>query len=222
MQTFQHNFSVGGGVQSNTQMALSPGAATPLAEVEMIAMQNCVDDIETTSYYGKSEANSSTVANQKMAGLKYIMSSNVVTSPSDAAAYKATSFQRDLLTAPRKKGGQPSVVLVASNWMDAFSTWGHPLQLIQAQDSVFGRNISTYRAPFLGDVEIVEASLLPDFTAFSLTEEEVLYRVKRPMVKEDYAKVQDSSDGHILAELSIELRNEAHHAWLEGVTAFSA
>lgn len=222
MQTIQHPYSVGGGVQSNTLYPLQPGASTPLEGYKMDAMQNCVDDAEYSAYYGVLEQASSSISRPKMAGLSSIIQTNKVTSPVSASAYKASDFQRDLLTGPRKTGGAPNMVFVSSNWMDAFATWSIPLQRIDQGETIFGRPLRSYSCAFLGDVEIVEASLLPNFTAFSLTADEVRWRVKRPMIDEPYAKSGDVSKGHILVELAIEVDNEFHHGWLQGVTAFSS
>jgi len=221
-QTILHPYAVGGGVQSNTLYPLAPGMKTPLEQYKMEAIQNCMDDAEMAAVYGIAESTSNaTNKTAKMGGFKSVLTTNNVTSASDRAAYKATSFQRDLLTAPRKYGGQPDTVFVSSNWMDAFAIWSQPLQLINQIDTTFGRNIKVYAAPFLGDIQIVESSLLPDFTAYSVTSSEIAWRVKRPMIDEPYGKTGDNTKGHILVELSIEIQNQAHHAWLEGVTAFA-
>lgn len=222
MQTIQHPYSVGGGVQTNSLFPLVPGASTPFEQYKMDAMQHCADDAEYAFYSGMAESNAVAGNRPKMAGLQNILVTNNTVAPSDAAAYKATSFQRDLLTKPRKKGGAPSVIVVASNWMDAFSTWGHPLQKLDAGETSFGTPIETYEAPFLGGVRIWEASLLPDFTAFALTPAEVRVRVKRAMADYALAKTGDVEKGMILQELAIEVDNEAHHSYLSGVTAFSA
>lgn len=224
MQTVQHGYSVGGGVQSNGLWPLGPGAATPLEQYKMDCLQNVLDDFEYSAYFGIAEAPdaSGSAGRAKMAGLRSTLTTNRVTSPSDAAAYKATSFQRDLLTAPRKNGGAPSAVVVSSNWMDAFTTWGFPLQLVSQGQTSLGVDVSVMKCPFLGDVEIIEASLLPNFTAFSLTAGQVRWRVKRAVVDEPYGKTADSADGHMIGEMALDIESEAHHAWLEGVTAFSA
>lgn len=221
-QVYQHPYSVGGGVNSNTQYPLAPGAATPLAGYKMDAMQNCCDDVEYTAYFGKLELPSVGAGRAKAAGLRNILTTNVTTTPGSASAYKASDFQRDLLTKPRTTGGQPNVVVVASNWMDAFATWSIPLQRIEQGETTFGRPIRSYSCAFLGDVEIWEASLLPSFTAFSLTTSEVRWRVKRPLLDQPYAVTGDLQKGHMLAEMAIEVDNEFHHAWLQGVTAFSS
>lgn len=222
MQTIQHPYSVGGGVQSNKLYPLQPGASTPLEQYKMDAMQNAMDDGEYSAYYGALELANTTITRSKMAGLRNLITTNLVTSPVSASAYKASDFQRDLLTGPRKTGGAPDMVFVASNWMDAFATWSIPLQRIDQGDTIFGRPIRSYSCAFLGDVEIVESSLLPNFTAFSLTSDEARWRVKRALIDEPYAKSGDTSKGHMLMELAIELDNEFHHGWLEGVTAFSS
>lgn len=221
MQTIIEPYSVGGGVQSNTAFPLVPGSNTPFNQFEMDAMQNAADDAEMAACYGISESNAATGGRAKMGGFKNILLSNVVTGPADAAAYKSTSFQRDLLTAPRMKGGKPQTVVVASNWMDAFTLWSTPLQKLEAGTTEFGVPVEVYYAPFLGGVEIWESSLLPPFTAFSMTKEEVRWRVKRAMIRQPLAKTGDIEKGMVLQELAIEIDNEQHHGWLEGVTAFS-
>lgn len=225
MQTIQHPYSVGGGVQSNTAVPLQPGAATPLDQYRMDATQNWMDDAEMSAYIGKAESvSSSSSGRQKMGGLRNLLTTNFQTGSgiTDYTGYKAVDFQRDLLTRPRKSGGQPDVVVVASNWMDAFATWSFPLQLITQGDDIFGRPIRQWAAPFLGDVSIWEASLLPDYTAFSLTSREVRWRVKRPLVDEPLAKTGDVQKGQMIGELAIEVDNEAHHAWVDGISAFAA
>jgi len=222
-QTILHPYQVGGGVQSTGNFPTAPGATSPLDQYRMEAMQNCSDDIEMSACYGVAESTaSSSSGSAKMGGLRSILSTNRVTSPTNASAYKATDFQRDLLDTPRSSGGQPDMIFVGSNWMSAFTLWSQPLSFIAQDDNAFGRNIKIYRAPFLGDVQIVEHSLLPSFTAFSLNQNEVTWQVKRSMQDEVYGKNGDNTKGHILAEQSIAVENEAHHAWLEGVTAFSA
>ena len=222
MQVIQHPYSIGGGVISNALFPIQPGVATPLEQYKMDAMQNAMDDAEMAAYLGLAEAPNATVTRAKMAGLRNIISTNLNTQPTNYNGYHAADFQRDLLTKPRKSGGRPDMIFVASNWMDAFATWSIPLQKLDQGDTIFGRNIAAYSCSFLGDVTIVEASLLPDYTAFSVTSDEVRWRVKRPLIDEPYGKSGDLTKGHMLMELAIEVDNEFHHAWVEGVTAFSA
>lgn len=224
MQTVQHGYSVGGGVQSNTYWPTAPGMATPLQQFKMDSLQNVLDDFEYSAYFGIGEAPDAagSAGRAKMHGLRSVLTTNRTTNPADAAAYKATSFQRDLLTKPRKKGGSPGVVVISSNWMDAFAIWGWALQHVSQGQTSLGIDVSVLKAPFLGDVTLIEASLLPDFTAFSLTEGQVRWRIKRAVVDEPYGKTADASDGHMIGEMALDIESETHHAWLEGVTAFSA
>lgn len=222
MQTVEHPYAIGGSVQTNSTYALDGSGRTPLDQFRMDAMQNCTDDLEMSAIYGIGESSASAPSGRaKMSGLKNRFVSNRTTSPSDAAAYTAESFQRDLLQAPRLKGGAPDVVFCSAWWMAAFTKWGQPLTRYQAGRTKFGIDIYAYTAPFLGDVTIVEHSLLQPGEAFSLTSEEVRWRVKRAMVDEPFGKTGDNTKGHIIAEMAIEADNEQHHAWLSGVTAFS-
>lgn len=224
-QTVEHPYAVGGSVQTNTTYALDGTGRTPLDQFRMDAMQNCTDDFEMSGIYGAGlSAAASPTGRPKMLGIKNRITTNNFAGaniPSDSGAYKATSFQRDLLQAPRLAGGQPDVVFVSAWWMQAFSLWGQPLMRFSPGKTQFGIDITAYTAPFLGDVTIVEHSLLQPGEAFSLTSEEVRWRVKRALADEPFGKTGDNVKGHIIGEMALEVDNEQHHAWLEGVTAFS-
>lgn len=220
-QRFLHPYSVGDGLIENTQFMGLAGQNAPLDRFRMQAMAFVMDDVERTLYFGKKEQATTTLFN-KTDGLKSIITTNKVTSPTNASAYKAVDFQRDFFTAPRITGGAPNTIFLASNWMTAFTTWGVSLQLIEEGDSVFGRNIRTWRCAFLGDSQIVECNLLPSFSGFSLTSEEVELLVKKPVTDVTYGKSGDNTKGHIVCEVGLRLDNESHHAWVEGVTAFAA
>lgn len=229
MQTIQHPYTIGGSTQTNTMFPVQPGAATPLDQYRMDATQNWMDDAEQSAYWGKSEAvSSATTHRQKMAGVFNLITTNSIVSGDSqfgtsagtyaTASFTAAAFQNFLVTRPRKKGGQPDVVVVSSNWFNAFAIWGIPLNRIMEGNTVFGRPINTYASPFLGDIELWESSLMPDFTAFSLTQMEARWRVKRPLVDEPLAKTGDVMKGQMIGELAIELDNEAHHACIQPST----
>ena len=56
----------------------------------------------------------------------------------------------------------------------------------------------------------------------ALTSAEIRFRVKRNEFWNPRGVRGDAVEGDWIAEGAIELENESHHAWLEGVTAFSA
>jgi hypothetical protein len=69
---------------------------------------------------------------------------------------------------------------------------------------------------------LVEAPLLRPFTAVALTSSEIRLRVKRNEFWSPRGVRGDAFEGDLIAEGAIELANESHHAWVEGITAFSA
>lgn len=221
-QTHQHPVQVGGSLQAESSMVLQSGANAPFDQFKMDALQALMDDIETTAYYGKGEApGTATSGRPKAKGLKTIIG-NIVTSPTNSGAYKATDFIRDALEAARVDGGQPDVVLLSSNFMTGLATWGHAVQRIDAGRNVFGVPIDLFHAPFLSGVSIIEAPLLRPFTAIALTSSGVRMRMKRNEFWNARGNRGDAVEGEWIAEGAIELDNVDHHAWVEGVTAFAA
>lgn len=223
MQTVQHPYSVGGAVQTNDLFPLIPGAQTPLEQYKMDAFQNATDDFEYSACYGLPEdpLTASTAGRGKQAGLRNIITTNLNTNPTNKTAYTAVDFQRDFLTVARQNGGAPDMIFLASNWMGAFAKWSIPLNQYVQGRTEFGVEIRSWSSSFLGNALIVEAPLLPAFTGFALTSAEARWRVKRPLMDEPFAKSGDVNKGHIIGEMAIDLENEAHHTWVEGVTAFA-
>jgi hypothetical protein len=102
----------------------------------MDALQNLMDDVESSSYYGRGEDPS--FGRPKQKGLRTLLTSNLTTNPINAGAYKATDFLRDTVQQCRINGGDPDVLLVSSNFMTGLATWGQAVQRIDAGVNVFG------------------------------------------------------------------------------------
>lgn len=220
-QTWQHPVQIAGSLQASTGFVTPVSGNTPLDHARMDALQNLMDDMESTSYYGRGE-DPSVASRPKQKGLKTLISTNLVTNPVNAAAYKATDLIRDTLERCRANGGNPDVLLMSSNFMTGLAVWGHAVQRIEAGSSVFGVPINVFEAPFLGGITLIEAPLLRPFTAVALTSAEVRFRVKRNEFWNPRGVRGDAIEGDWIAEGAVELENESHHAWLEGVTGFSA
>jgi hypothetical protein len=227
-QTFQFPVQIGGSAQTARAQVMPGGIQSPFDFNMTIQLQNMVDDIENTCYYGISQApvdSSSTTA--KMNGLRSILVSNNVssytaTTPTNASAYGSTDLIRDTLQAARSGGGEPDLLVVSTNFMSGFATWGQAVQRIPAGETVFGTPINVLEAPFLHGVTIVEAPLLRPYTAIALTSSEVYIRNKRNPYWNLRGNRGDMVEGDWVAELAIEVVNESHHAWVDGITAFSA
>ena len=220
-QTFQHPVQVGGSLQATLGYEASSGLHTPFEQSRMDALQNLMDDMEVSSYYGLGE-DPSVSGRPKQKGLRSLMVSNKTTTPVNAGAYKPTDLIRDTMEKCRTNGGDPDVLVVSSNFMTGLATWGHAAQRIDAGVNIFGTPIDVFEAPFLGGLSIIEAPLLKPFTAICLTSSEVRLRMKRNEFWNPRGLRGDAIEGDWVAEAAIEVDNESHHAWVEGITAFSA
>lgn len=222
-QTFQFGVQVGGSAQSTTAQVMPGGVQTPFSFNQTIQLQNMVDSIETTLYYGLGQApNDSTGVTAKCAGLKSLLVTNNTTVPTNLSSYASSDLIRDTLQACRTGGGEPDILVVSTNWMSAFSIWGQAVQRLSAGETEFGTPIKIIKAPFLDDVTIIEAPLLRPFSAIALTSSEVYIRNKRNPFWQQRGIRGDMWEGDWISELGLQVVNESHHAWLEGVTAFSA
>jgi hypothetical protein len=219
-QVWQHPVQIGGSLQASSSYA-APGAYTPFDQNKMIALQNLMDDMEVSSYYGRGE-DPAVAARPKQKGLRTLIQTNNVTAPTNAGAYKASDLIRDTLQACRANGGNPDVLLLSANFMSGLATWGQAAMRIDAGVNVFGTPINVFEAPFLGGVAIIEAPLLKPFTAICLTSSAVRMRMKRNEFWQPRGSRGDAYEGDWIAEGAIELENESYHAWVEGITAFSA
>jgi hypothetical protein len=222
-QTFQFPVQIGGSAQTARAQVMPGGIQSPFDFNMTIQLQNMVDDIENCCYYGIAQSpvdSSSTTA--KMNGLQQILVTNNATAPTNASAYGSTDLIRDTLQAARSGGGEPDLLVVSTNFMSGFATWGQAIQRIPAGETVFGTPINVLEAPFLHGVTIVEAPLLLPYTAIALTSSEVYIRNKRNPYWNLRGNRGDMVEGEWIAEMAIEVVNESHHAWVSGITAFSA
>jgi uncharacterized protein DUF5309 len=227
-QTFQFPVQIGGSAQTARAQVLPGGIQTPFDFNMTVQLQNMVDDIENSCYYGIAQSpNDSAGVTAKMNGLRSILVTNNIsalsnTTPVNGAAYGSTDLIRDTLQACRQGGGEPDLLVVSTNFMSGFATWGQAIQRVPAGETVFGTPINVMEAPFLHGVTIVEAPLLRPYTAIALTSSEVYIRNKRNPFWQLRGSRGDMVEGDWLAEMAIEVVNESHHAWVEGITAFSA
>jgi hypothetical protein len=227
-QTFQFPVQIGGSAQTARAQVMPGGIQTPFDFNMTVQLQNMVDDIENCVYYGIAQApNDASGITAKMNGLRSILVTNNVstltnTTPINASAYGSTDLVRDTLQAARSGGGEPDLLVVSTNFMSGFATWGQAIQRVPAGETVFGTPINVLEAPFLHGVTIVEAPLLRPYTAIALTSSEVYIRNKRNPFWQLRGSRGDMVEGDWLAEMAIEVVNESHHAWVEGITAFSA
>ncbi len=220
-QTWQHPVQVAGSLQATSGYEASMGLHTPLDQVRMEALQNLMDDMEFSSYYGLGEG-PEVATRPKQKGLRALLTSNRTTLPANAGAYKPSDLIRDTLEKCRRSGGDPDVLVVSSNFMTGLAIWGHAAQRIDAGSNIFGTPIDVFEAPFLGGISLIEAPLLKPSTAIALTSSELRLRMKRNEFWSPRGSRGDAIEGDWVAEGALEVQNESHHAWVEGITGFSA
>jgi hypothetical protein len=219
-QTVQHAYQVGGSLQSVENFV--SGIGTPLDRDRMIAMQNCMDDFEQATYYGQGVAITSPTARPQMKGLRNLIVTNKSSAPVNAAAYKPSDLVRDTIQKCFDGGGNPNFMLVSTDFLTGFAVWGHAVQRLEAGATVFGTPIDLFEVPFLSGISLVPAPLLRPGTAICLSGPEVRIRLKRPLFEKPRGSRGDAVEGDFIMEGAIELDNEAHHAWVNGITAFAA
>jgi hypothetical protein len=139
-QTWQHPVQIGGSLQASMSYQGTPGAFTPFDQNKMIALQNLMDDMEVSSYYGRGE-DPAVASRPKQKGLRSLIQTNLVTAPVNAGAYKASDLIRDTMQLCRANGGNPDVLLLSANFMSGLATWGQAAMRIDAGVNVFGTPI---------------------------------------------------------------------------------
>jgi hypothetical protein len=234
-QTFQFPVQIGGSAQTARAQVLPGGIQTPFDFNMTMQLQNMVDDIENSCYYGIAQAPTAdsgspdTATTAKMNGLSSILVTNNIggnanpsATPVNASAYGSADLIRDTLQSARQNGGDPDLLVVSTDFMSGFATWGQAIQRIPAGQTVFGTPINVLEAPFLHGVSIIEAPLLRPKTAIALTSSEVYIRNKRNPYWNLRGNRGDMVEGDWLAEMAIEVINESHHAFVTNITAFSA
>jgi hypothetical protein len=221
-QTYQFPVQVGGAAQSSTNAALPRGINSFFDGDKADKLEEMYRDMEYTSFYGGGEAPSA-AGRAKQKGLKTLMTTNKVTSPTNAGTYKQTDFVRDMFELGRTGGGQIDVIFVSTNFMSGLAIWGLTPQRIDAGTTIMGTPVNMYAIPLLNQTaRFIEAPQLRPFTAVGLTSEEAAWRNKRNEFWNPRGSRGDMFEGDWIAEGAIHLENEAHHVWLEGITAFAS
>lgn len=219
-QTWQHPVQVGGALQASTDYPTRDGIRSPFEQAKMDALQNLMDDMESSTYYGRGE-DPAIATRPKQKGLRTLLQANRTTEPVNADRYTTADFLRDTLEVARAGGGDPDVLLLSSSFMVALGFWGQAAMRLEAGLTIFGVKIDVYEVPFLGGVSVIEAPLLRTSTAVALTSSEIRMRMKRNEFWSPRGSRGDAFEGDWIAEGAVELDNPRHHSWLEGVKRFA-
>lgn len=218
-QTVQQPYGVGGALQADTNYV--SGEGMPLPRDIMIAMQHCMDDFESSILYGTGVPLTSATTRPMMKGIRQLVG-NKTTSPTSASAYKPADLIRDTTQACINKGGNPNLLVVSSDFQSGLAVWGQAAMRIPAGENVFGTPIDLFEVPFLNGLSIVMHPLLRTGTAICLSVPEAKVRIKRSMFNKPRGSRGDAFEGDVIMEGAIELDNPNHHAWVSGITGFSA
>lgn len=220
VQIFQHPYSVGGALESTKNYRSA--FRSPLDRDRSYALENLLDDFEDSAYHGRGVDVTSETSRPAMKGLRHLIQTNKVVGPTNAGSYKPVDFQRDTRDKIAKAGGNGDLVLVSGSFLSGLTVWSGPLQRMpDAGQNAVGLNINTFQSPMLPGCSIIYAPLLMDGACVMLSSAEVAMRVKTAPYDKPRGSRGNATEGDFLAELSIELNNEHHHAWVEGVTSFA-
>jgi hypothetical protein len=220
LQTIHHTYSVGGAIQAATNYY--GGAWTPLQRDVFLATQHVMDDQESAYYYGKALAQSAVGGRPMMGGLSNLVVTNRVTSPTNSSTYKPQDLIRDTITRCVSGGGNPNLIVASTDFIAGVATWGNQLVRLEAGANAYGNQIDLFYAPVVGPVNIIIAPLLDLGTIICLTADEVLQRVATPIYNKPRGSRGHAIEGDIIWEGAIELINESHHAYVTGITGYSA
>lgn len=203
-QKFQHPAQICGLTRANRVAVLPGGVESPFGFDQTMQLQNMVDDIEVSMYYSVG-GGASNHDRPRMRGLANSITTNRFKGSNPSA--KAT----DLLDACRAGGGFPDLVLMSSHdtneWVrDGYITRG------DFGKTAFGVPINGFRSASFPDVHFVECPLLVPKDVFCLTSCEIYVRNKVSPRWDLRGPRGDMVEGDWVAELSIDVVNEQHHA----------
>ena len=220
-QTVQHAYQIGGSLEGKSGNAAIPMGMSSFVTYQVAkAMMEVLDDFERSIYYGVPQAISSNTARPMMCGIQNRLTTNMTTSPTNASAYKPSDLERDLFQTAYAGGGQPDVMVCSTDFRQGFVVWGVNLLLLRPGDTDFGIDIEVWQSPVV-NAKIIFAPLLRSGTAFALTSEEVYMAWAREVFDKPRGSRGDAIEGDIIGEGSVVVNNEAHHAWVQGVTGFA-
>lgn len=223
VQSMQQIVQVGGKTQAMAQaIPLPPGVASPFDKNKLDAMQNFMDDLEYAGLYGVGESPSDAASKRgKMYGIVNLLATNKTTSPTNASAYKPVDFQRDTINKIVANGGRCGMIMVSNEFLEGLATWGQSAVRIPAGSSAFGVAIDMYSTPLFPNVPLVHNMWLKPYTALALTTEEVRWRYIRTLDYLPYGIRGDAVEGEWHGDYAIEVDNEAHHAYVSGITGWA-
>jgi hypothetical protein len=219
-QTVQHAYQVGGALASASNYVSGYGPA--IQRDKYMTMQHCMDDFESACLYGKGVQLAGVTTRPAMKGLRSLIATNLVAAPTNASAYKPSDLIRDVIQPCYTAGGVPSLLVASPDILSGLSAWGQNAQRLEAGATAFGTPIELFTVSFIPGLPIIVDPMLRKGSIVGLAADEVRIRMKRNLYEKPRGSRGDAEEGDFIMEGAIELDNESHHAWVEGITAFSA
>lgn len=203
IQAFKYRVQGGGSAQTTRQANMPGSIQSPFDFNRTIQLQNMVDDIENSMYYGDGEEG-------RMFGLASLLKTNNKTIKQLAGPKAFVKSTVD----PTRAMGAPDLMLVSTSLIGRFAKWGYPVRKVTASETIFGTPISIYETDLLPDISVVEGPLLRPHTAITMTSSEVYIRNRVNLKWNQLPNRGDMWEGEWLAEMAIEVVNEFHHSIL--------
>jgi hypothetical protein len=220
-QTIQHPYQIGGSTEASSPNMGIPGNLSSMVGYQRAkAAEEVMRDFERACYYGKALALAADGTRPMMNGLKYRITTNASTQPTNYSAYKPSDFVRDHMTAPASYGGKVDTLILSTEYRNAFAIWGLNLTQVRAGDTVLGNDFTTLVCPELA-ASVHFSPLLRAYTSIALQSSEVTFAWKRRPFDKPRGSRGDAVEGDIIGEGCLVLNNETHHAMVSGVTAFA-
>ena len=220
-QTIQHPYQIGGSTEaSSPNMGIPGGFASMVGYQRAKTAEEVMRDFERACYYSKGVALAADTTRAAMNGLIYRLTTNRVTSPTNASAYKPSDFVRDVMTAPAGYGGRVDTLLLSTDYRNAFAIWGLNLTQVGVGDTDLGNNFTRLVSEDLA-ATVYFCPLLRSFTAIGLQSNEAYFAWKRRPADYPRGRRGDAIEGDVIGEGTLVVNNQAHHSFVTGVTAFA-
>lgn len=220
VQTFQHVYSVGGG-QAVVRPRYLPAGVTPFNDQKQDKMVNMIDDIEFVAMYGRAENVGGTVSRYKSAGFFNLITTNAVTTPTNASAYKPSDFLRDAVQPIINNGGAADVAFVSPGWVSGLAVWGYQSMRLPAGATVFGVPIEAFSVPQFPNITFILCPLMQGISAIVGQSTDFYWGVLEATRSQEYGIVGDAREGDWIARQAPMVNNEQRQATIRNITGFA-
>jgi hypothetical protein len=221
VQTWEFPVQIGGGVEAEKPYGMQePGS--PFETDTKQKLDDMLRDMEDSAIEGIGEAYSNTNPRQKQIGLKNLVVTNRVTSPTGASAYTPENFEADVMQALFLFGSVPDIIFCASDFMRGVTRWSYNMERIDAGQTVFGVNIKTYTSNLCPGAMIIPDPSMQPGEIFVGMSEYLWWGEQQPEYFKPRGSRGDAMEGDWLSRGCIMLDDEQKHVYLSGITGYAA